>query len=201
MTSKLLYYSVLVAVASLLFSCSPKIVATKFYEENEKVLDKIEITYKELSKDRPFAIAFTAKDFKTVSVEIYTDTLKYIYDFEVDEPRLADTLTAYNLNAPKVIKLIGMMQSIRSTWIKNLDYYVDGKKNDVVFLSIKPVALKAPLSYQKYYILAYFNQPQQFDSKGRLLDKKQRKRLRKINGEAFSRINDKVCYAVSGNFR
>jgi hypothetical protein len=68
-------------------------------------------------------------------------------------------------------------------------------------MSIKPVALKAPFSYSKYYILTYFSQPQYFDNEGRLLDKRKRRRLRKINGEIFRRINDKVCYTISGKFR
>ena len=194
-------YILFIGVAGLLYSCSPRNISTRYYYENEKVLDKIEETFKQLSREHDFAIAFTSKNFKSVSLEIFTDTLKYVYDFETNEPRLADTLTAYHLNAPKIIKLIQQMQSIRSTWIRNLDYYVDGKKNNLVFMSMKPVALKAPFSYKKYYILAYFNQPQFFDDKGRLLDRMSRRRLRKINGEEFLRINDKVCYTVSGNFR
>jgi hypothetical protein len=189
------------SVASCIVSCSPKNISTKYYYENEKVLDKIEETYKALSPEHPFSIAFTSRDFKTVSVEIITDTLSYIYDFAVGEPRLYDTLVAYHLNAPKVIKLIQQMQSIRCAWLNNYDYYVDGKKNNLIFMSIKPVALKAPFAEAKYYILTYFPQPQYFDSEGRLLDKKALRRLRKINGEVFHRINDKVCYTISKKFR
>ncbi len=69
-------------------------------------------------------------------------------------------------------------------------------------MSIKPVALKAPLSYHKYYVLTYYQQPQYFDEEGMLLDNKRTvRRLRKINGEVFRKINDKVCYTISGNFR
>jgi hypothetical protein len=68
-------------------------------------------------------------------------------------------------------------------------------------MSIKPVALKAPFSYAKYYILTYFQQPQYFDAEGRLLERRKLRRLRKINGDIFKRINDKVCYTVSARFR
>jgi hypothetical protein len=197
-----LHHTILcLALAACFFSCSPKNISTKYYYENQKLLDKIEETYKALSREHPFAIAFTARDFKTVAVEIITDTLSYIYDIGVDEPRLYDTLVAYRLNAPKVIKLIQQMQSIRCAWINNYDYYVDGKRNELIFMSIKPVALKAPFAEAKYYILTYFPQPQYFDSEGRLLDKKTLRRLRRINGEVFKRINDKVCYTVSRKFR
>ena len=130
-----------------------------------------------------------------------TDSLTYIYEFGVNEPRLADTLTLYHFDAPKVIDLIKQIQFIHCTWIKNFDYYVDEKKKSLVFMSIKPVALKSPFSYKKYYILTYFKQPQYFDENGQLLDKKKQRRLRKINGEIFNKINDKVCYTISGKFR
>ena len=184
-----------------IFSCSPKNISTKYYYQNEKVLDKIEENYKKLSQSSPFILGFTSRDFKTVSFEFITDTLSYIYEFTAGEPRLDDTLKKFNLSAPKVNELITQMQSIRCTWIKNFDYYVDQKKNTLIFMSIKPVALKAPLAYHKYYVLTYFNLPQAFDSEGRLLDKRKTRRLRKINGQIFKRINDKVCYTISGKFR
>jgi len=184
-----------------LFSCSPKNISTKYYYENEKVLDRIEESYKALYPLGPFNIGFTDRAFKTVSLEIITDTLSYIYEFQINEPRLTDTLLAYNLNAKKINTLINQMHDIRCTWINYSDYYVDEKKHTLILMSIKPVKLKALFSYAKYYVITYFPQPQYFDSEGRLLDKRRLRELRRINGEVFRRINNKVCYTVSGHFR
>ncbi len=188
-------------MAGCILSCSPKNISANYYFRNEKVLDKIEESFKKLYQQQPFTIAFTDRDFKTISLKIITDTLSYIYQFDINEKRLTDTLVIYNLNAPKVIELIQQMQSIHCAWVNKLDYYVDEKKNTLIYMSIKPVALNAPFSYKKYYTLTYFPQPQYFDSTGQLLDKRRLNRLRKINGEIFKRINDKVCYTISGNFR
>ena len=188
-------------ISGLFFSCSPKNISTKYYYENEKALDRIESTYKELYPKGPFTVGFTNRTFKTISLEIISESLSYIYEFNIDEPRLKDTLLAYKLNAEKISYLIHQMQSIRCTWINQAEYYVDGKKHSLILMSIKPYALKAPLSYAKYYVLTYFEQPQYFDSEGRLLDKRKLRRLRKINGETFRRINSKVAYSISGTFR
>lgn len=182
-------------------SCSSKTISTKYYYQHEKVLDKIEENYKKLNQTGPFTIAFTDKMFTTISLEIITDTLSYIYHFDINETRLTDTLLAYHLDAPRVIELMHQMRSIRCTWINKFEYYVDEKKNSLILMSIKPVALSKPFSYKKYYTLTYFPQPQYFDSTGQLLDKRNSRRLRKIKGEVFKRINDKVCYTISGNFR
>lgn len=188
-------------LTGLFFSCSPKNISTKYYYENEKVLDRIEESYKALYPTGPFNVGFTDRDFKTVSLEIIKDTLSYIYEFRINEARLSDTLAAYNLNADKIVTLIRQMHDIRCTWISYSDYYVDEKKQTMILMSIKPVALKSLFSYSKYYVLTYFPQPQYFDNEGRLLDKRKLRRLRKINGEVFKRINSKVCYAVTGHFR
>ncbi|MBS1754091.1 MAG: hypothetical protein R2765_12970 [Ferruginibacter sp.] len=188
-------------IAVMLYSCSPKNISTKYYYQNEKVLDSIEESYKEINSSTPFDVGFTSKDFKIVSLGILTDSLKYIYEFKVGEDRLADTLKKFGLPVKPVIELVMQMQSIRCTWISSYDYYTDEKKQELIFMSIKPVALNAPLSYKKYYILTYFQQPQYFDNNGLLLERRKLKRLRKINGEIFKRINDKVCYTVSTTYR
>ena len=182
-------------------SCSPKIISTNYYYQHEKVLDRIEESYKKLNQQKPFSIAFTDRKFNTLSLEIITDTLSYIYQFDLHEKRLTDTLIAYQFNAENVVELIQQMRSIRCTWINNLYYFVDEQKNSMIFMSIKPVALNTPFSAKKYYILTYFPKKQYFDSSGQLLDKRKLARLRKINGETFKRINDKVCYTISGKFR
>jgi len=201
MPTKLIQFILSVAVAGSVVSCSPKNISTTYYYENEKVLDNIQESYKKLSRHHPFTVGFTARDFKTITLELITDTLSYVYQFAVNEQRLADTLAKFHLDAPKVIGLIRQMQSIRCAWIKNFYYYVDERKDSMIFMSIKPVALKRPFAYAKYYVLTYFPQPQYFDSEGRLLDKRRLRTLRKINGEIFRRINSKVCYTISGNFR
>lgn len=201
MLSKRNYILHLALIAIVLVSCSPKNISTKYYYENEKVLDRIEESYKNLYPKGPFNIGFTSRDFKTISLEIVTDTLSYIYEFGIDEPRLNDTLKAYKLDVAKIDTLIKEMHDIRCTWISYSDYYVDEKKHSLILMSIKPVALKAPFAYAKYYVLTYFPQPQYFDKEGRLLDKRTRRRLRKINGDVFRRINNKVCYAITGHFR
>jgi hypothetical protein len=185
----------------MLFSCSPKNISTKYYYQNEKVLDKIEESYKKINAETPFNVGFADRSFKTISLEILTDTLSYIYEFAVNEPRLTDTLIKYKLKADAVNGIIREMQDIRCAWINESDYYVDEKKHSLIFMSIKPVALKRPFAYSKYYVLTYFPQPQYFDKQGRLLQKRKLNELRKINGEIFKRINSKVCYTISGRFR
>ena len=136
-----------------------------------------------------------------ISIEIHTDSIKYIYNFKLDEPFLQDTLRKYDFDIKAMNHLISDMQKTHCTWINNLDYYERREKKDLVFLSVRDKKLDAFLSSEKYFTLVFFEQKQPVDEKGRLLDNDDRKKKRRINGEIFRRINDKVFYAVTGHFR
>jgi hypothetical protein len=189
-----------ILTAMLLNSCAT-VNIPKYYAQNKGILDSIDKTYKIENKQRKFSIQFPDKSFNNVSIEIYTDTIKYVYDFGLSEPRLKDTLIRYQMNVTQIERLIETMRSIKCTWVNTLDYYVNGKKNQLVYISIKEQHGRFPFARKKYYILTYYSQPQYYDSEGILLDRKKRKRIRKINEGTFRRINDKVAYTVSANYR
>ena len=193
-------YFLIFSTSVLLYSCTTTNIS-KYYFENRKTLDSIQQSYNENSRTRPFSIQFTDNSFNNVSIEIFTDTLKYIYEFRLTESRMKDTLQKYNLPVSGIKAIISQMQTIHCTWINNLDYYIDGKKNYLVFMSIRPKLFNTPFTNKKYYILTYFQQPQYYDSEGRLLDHRRRKKIRKINEEVFKRITDKVAYSISDRFR
>ena len=200
MNSKHIYIIILTAGIFLL-SCSPRNISTKYYDQNKNVLDKIEETYADLYKQKAFTVAFTDKYFQIITLEIITDSLTYIYSFGLQEKRIKDSLQKYGLNIPETLELIRKMRSIRCTWVNNFDHYVDGVKKSLIFISVKPTALNTIFSNKKYYILTYFSQPQYYDKEGRLLDNRKQRELQKLNGEVFKRINDRVCYTISSNYR
>jgi len=196
------YTILLLCAIMLLCSCaSRKMISSNYYYENEKALTVIEQSYKALYREKPFSVEFTDRSFNYISLEIITDSVKLIYEFEINEPRLQDTLIKYHLPAKAVTGLIIQMRSIHCIWINNLDYYTNNQKSYLVFMSIRPVAIHLPFTSEKYFILTFYSQPQYFDSEGRLLANRRLRKLRKINDEIFRRINDKVCYTISGRFR
>jgi hypothetical protein len=97
--------------------------------------------------------------------------------------------------------LITKMRSVNCTWINNLDYYAEEKKQSMIYISLWPRAVNSPFVNKKYYILTYFSQPQYFDSMGNLMAGRRLRRVRKINAEVFKRVNDRVCYTLSARFR
>lgn len=185
-------------------SCTvSRIYPKKYYEQHKILLHQTEEMYGRATRQRQLAIAFTSLDFTDISLELKTDTVRYIYDFILGEPRINDTLNKFGYDSILVNGIIANMRSIRSTWINTLDHYIDGKKQTLLFISapVKQFTIFPPMQKRKYYLFNFYRQPQYFDEQGRLLDKRRLKVLRKINNEIFYRINDRVCYTISGKFR
>jgi hypothetical protein len=194
-------FSVLIAYLLLTTSCSTKIISTNYYQEKKGTVDSIESRYEKLNGRRPFAIAFTDKKLNIISLEMISDSLTRIYEFNVGEQRLGDTLLKFNYDTAGIYYLIRKMQQTKVTWINSVDYYLNDQPQQLIYLSIKPVTIRYLFSPPKYIALGYFRTAQSFDEKGRLLDSRRTKQVRKIKGQVFYKITDRICYTVTDKYR
>jgi len=190
----------LIPLTILACSCT-SLNITNYYNRHQPTLDGISRVYRSAWHSHHFSIEFTDRSFDQVSLEFDTDTLTYIYEFTVGEPRMQDSIVKYGYDTAAINNLISGMRSMECTWINNLDYYTDTTRHSLVYISLWPRTFNLPFANKKYYILTYFSQPQYFDSDGNLVTGRRLRRIRKINGETFRKINDRVCYTVSAQFR
>ena len=194
-------FIILISFWLLTTSCSTKIISTNIYQEHKENLDNIERRYEKLNPTNHFSLAFTDKKFRIVSLEMITDTLTRIYEFNVTEKRLADTLIKFNYDTAGIYYLIKKMQQSKVTWINSFDYYINDQPQQLIILSIKPVTIRYIFSPPKYVALAYFRTNQSFDEKGRLLDNRRTKQVRKIKDQVFYKITDRICYTITDKYR
>ncbi len=194
-------FSISLIVLLLTSSCSTRIISNKYYQEQRETVDSIESRYEKLNALKPFALAFTDKDLNILSLEMISDTLTRIYEFNLTEQRLADTLLKYNYDTAGISYLVSKMQRTKVTWINSVDYYVNDLPQQLIYLSIKPVTIRYIFSPPKYIALGYFRTAQSFDEKGRLLDNRRTKRVRKIKGQVFYKITDRICYTITEKYR
>lgn len=187
--------------AILLLSSCTSLNITNYYRKHQNTLDGMASVYQKAWHTHHFSIEFTDRSFDHVSLELDTDTLTYIYEFAIGEDRMQDSILKYSYDTAAINNLIFNMRSMECTWINNLDYYTDTARHSLVYISLWPRAINLPFVNKKYYILTYFSRPQYFDSEGNLLTGRRLRHIRKINGETFKKINDKVCYTISAQFR
>jgi nitrate reductase beta subunit len=202
MFSKAFFIISIVMIFFGLVSCNPgKGFAKRYYNENKQMLDSIAGQYRILNTRKGFSIEFRDASFRDISFEMISDTFRYIYSFNLDEAMLSDSLKKYHYDIAAITSLIADMRKIRCTWINNLEYYEAGQKKKLVFVSVRHNNLKSLLQGQKYYALAFFSERQYFDAASRLTDRSEKTRIREINGQTFRKVTDRICYAITGNFR
>ncbi len=172
-----------------------------YYFQHEQAIIAIEMQYAHLTAKRTISLGFTDGEFRHVLAEMKTDSIRYVYEFNLADPSFADTLFKYGYDTATCINLLKDMKTIKCTWINKLDYYTDKEAKLLTFMSIRNGARTSPFSPEKYFILTFYQQPQYYDENGVLLDRRNLRRARKINNEIFYRINEKVCYTVSAKFR
>ncbi|HEY6899498.1 MAG TPA: hypothetical protein VI233_02600, partial [Puia sp.] len=180
MPAKLLYRILFFAALVQTWSCT-SLNITNYYHKHRSTLDSIESVYKTAYAKKPFSIEFTDRPFSRLSLELITDSLTYIYEYTIGEPRIQDTLLRFGYDTAAINNIITNMRSMECTWIDNLDYYTDERKHSLIYISLWPRGFNSPFVNKKYYILTYFQQPQYFDSEGRLLVGRRLRRIRKIN--------------------
>ncbi|MFV0606411.1 MAG: hypothetical protein ACK5NK_11285 [Niabella sp.] len=144
---------------------------------------------------------FTTKEFDEISFEILTDTIKYIYYFELEKKTFVDTLKAYGYNLPKMLDLVKQMQALQCTWITKLDYYEGYTAGHLLLMAVRSGVLDKTLRSEKYCTLTFFDKAQPYDEKGRFLDRADRKRNRQINDYKLYRLTDRVGYSITKHYR
>ena len=186
----------------VLSSCSvSRQFPINYYKQHERDIVGIQAVYSHLAQPRLLSLGFTDNQFSHVLIEMKTDTIRYIYEFNLNDRALYDSLHRYGYDTTATAYLLQYMKKANCTWVNKLDYYVDGQKRMLTFMSIRNRSLRAPFAPEKYFILTFYNQPQYYDKDGVLLDRRNLRRARKINNEIFHRINEKVCYTISARFR
>ncbi len=196
------YIIYLLLFIATLNSCSvSKQFPVSYYKEHEKDIVGIEAVYSHIAQPKLLSLGFTDEQFKHVLIEMKTDSIRYVYEFNFNDPSLYDSLFKYGYDTTATAYLLQYMKQAHCTWVNKLDYYVDGQKRLLTFMSIRNKSLRTPFAPEKYFILTFYNQPQYYDENGVLLDRRNLRRARKINNEVFYRINEKVCYTISAKFR
>ena len=146
----------------LLFSCSSRNISD-YYFRNQQKLNSIHANYRSLINENVFTLFFKDRSYKSVTLEIFTDSLKYIYYFKTNEPRLYDTLVKYKINPEGFYLLMNKMTLVRSLWVAKLDYYIGHKKEDLIYISFRSRPLWFFFTPQKYFIINWFQTQQHYN--------------------------------------
>jgi len=154
------------------------------------MITEVRQIYDSLYAHQPFSVGFTDKTFTYYTMEVTTDTVRYVYNTEKSGKRLYQTILKFNYDTLLLEDLSVKMKEIKCLWLDKSFFYIDEKKVAVTFLSFKSVAIDKPFVENKYYILLFLEHP--------LEHQEMKARIKKGN---IVKINDLVYFGIGQRFR
>jgi hypothetical protein len=158
---KIKLVSLLFWVAVSLVSCTAasKRKSADYYNQNKTALDNLQKLYEQLYRQQPFSAGFTDKSYKYYTMEVKTDTVRYVYNTEKNKEQVYSMIDRFNYDTMKLKELSAKMKTLQCLWLSKSSFFVNDKKETVTFLSFKSAAVNKPFVENKYYILIFLPHP------------------------------------------
>lgn len=198
---KIYLYSLFITCVTITSCSISRNFSTRFYKQHSLELQHLVNDYQKINTQKPFSVAFRDKRFNEIEFTFNTDSVRYVYNFDLRYNAFTDSLIRYQYKLADMFSLINKMKLLKCTWLTMQDYYEYMQKKSIILLTIRNKALDQYLKNEKYCTYAFFNEPQDFDTRGRLLDKDGKSQNREISGNLFFKITPKVASTIATKYR
>jgi hypothetical protein len=153
---------ILLLTVGLLFgacTASSKRKSASYYKEHKTSLDSLRLLYDELYQHQAFSAGFTDKSYKFFVMEVVTDSVRYIYNTEKNQPQVVDLIKKFAFNEQKISRFGALMHQNECLWLSKASFYVQDRRETITYLSFKAAVENRPFVENKYYILLFMDHP------------------------------------------
>lgn len=190
MKIKTFILQVCVTVIVMLTSCrAPEKLSKKYYTQNETTLKQINALYNEIYDVNPFILGFTDAKFRNYSLELTTDTMRYVYNTSIMNFSVNDSILRFGLDSNRLSRLGKIMKKSRCICVARHFFYWKEKKYAANWLFFRQ-AKTGLFKERRYHVLIFFREdlpaglPPEF-----------------ISGEQLTLLKDHVYYTISNRFK
>lgn len=162
----------------------------EFYLQNQNAIKRIILNYDSLYAHIPFNIGFSDRGYTKVGMDIITDTVRYAVTNLQSEELFKRTIEGFHFDPTRIRALYTDLFSIKCIWLGKADYYHQGQRRLLTYLSFRSVAAGNPFLDRKYYTLLFFEPG--------FLKEEMNDRLSKTG---FKKIDTDVYFSILGRFR
>lgn len=174
----------------LMMSCNvQEKLSRKYYLSKKTDLKQINEAYDKLYKINPFILNFTDAQFKKYSVEVSTDTVRYVYNTSIMNFSVADSLKRFGLTITDLKKLGEQMFRSKCICVAKHSFYLEEKEYPANWLYFKQ-SKSGMFKESRYHVLIFFQ-------KG-LTDSNRKTFLEK---QKLMQLDKDVFYTISNRFK
>ena len=164
-------------------------LSKKYYLTNKTALMQINNEYDKLYEINPFILNFTDAQLKKYSVEVSTDTVRYVYNTSIMNFSVADSLKRFGLTITDLKNLGEKMFRSKCICVARHSFYLEEKEYPANWLYFKQ-AKSGMFKESRYHVLIFFQ-------KG-LTDTKRKAFLEK---QKLMQLDKDVFYTISNRFK
>jgi hypothetical protein len=187
--NKLAFLALLLACLTGCFTAS-KGKSADYYRENKAALEDLRNQYEKLYSHQPFSAGFTDKSYSYFTMEVNTDTVRYIYNTKKNSQQVAHLIDRFDYDTAQLRAFAIKMKELKCLWLSKSTFFVNEERETVTFLSFDAAAGNKPFVEQKYYILIFLNHP--------IVSQDIKKRIKK---GTLVKIEELVYYRIGNGYR
>jgi len=161
-----------------------------YYFKHETAINEILQLFKGLYKTQPLSLGFSSRSFKSIGVEINTDTVRYVINNDQSINLFYLGLETFQYDTIALRKIYQKMYDIKALWIGRSHYYYEGRQQELTFLSFRSVMFGNPFLDRQYYALLFLDEKN--------VDPEKEKA---IAAAGFKKVKGNIYYTIADNFR
>lgn len=142
-----------------------------YLEENREAITTLLSTYQKLKSEQDFSFGFLDNEYKTYMVQVYTDSVRYIYKSDVSIPQNFKELNHTAADREKIDEVAKKVINANATWIQSRNVYLSGFLQKATEISFKPQIINTPFTPTKFVTLLVMDNQEEIALSGEELEK------------------------------
>ena len=186
--AKILFISYVIAF--VLSGCrAPEKLSQKYYHDHQSELQQINAAYNSLCNKQAFILNFTDDRYKKYSLEVSTDSIRYVYNTSVMKFSVADSIAGFGLDGKEIKKLGQKMIDSKCICVARHSFYFNDHEFTANWLFFKQVH-SGMFKESRYHVLIFFNEPLTADVRKEFIERRE-----------LVQLENNVFYTVSNRFK
>lgn len=161
-----------------------------FYRQNTSSIDSLVTRFEEIYAQRPCSIGFTDLSFHHFSMEVYSDSVRYIYNTSLSNGEALAEAVGFQYDSAWLTDFALHLYRLKGLWMGKTSFYKDGQKEEVTFLSFRQVKKGKLFAPEQYVILLFPGK-----------DMEALAQSRRVQSGTLKQIGNKVFMTIGSGFR
>lgn len=124
-----------------------------YYQQNAASIDSLIGRFEVVYAQRPCSMGFTDLSFRHFSLEVYSDSVRYIFNSAYSAGFELDKAVGFHYDTGQLSVIAQSLTRLKCLWIGKASFYKNGQKEWVTFLSFRQVNKGKLFAPEQYLVL------------------------------------------------